>query len=653
MRKLLLTCALGISTLMFFTGCDQLKNVTDATNDNTAPEAYITAPQSVGIGETANLDGSNSSDPDGDAITYNWTFVEKPTNSQTTILNATDAQASFVPDARGTYKIQLTVSDGNDDGVASASVSANVPEIQSINQNTILDDIFDDPSEPDYRVTGTVNINAQLTIQPGVHIMFESGTSMDIESEGSLIAIGSATDSIRFSGEQATPGFWDGLYVNSNNPNNEISYCVVEYGGGYYGNIYITNDSQIKINHSASRYSGGTGLFAADNAKLPGFESNLFAQNAGAAIHVPARLVGSLDAGSVYSAGNTNNYIEVAAVSVQTDQTWPATDAPYMFKANDTNVSSVITIQAGATLMFASGAGLDIESGGQLIAVGTPTDSITFTGAQRTPGYWQAIYINSNNPGNELTYCNIEYAGGYYGNIYVTNTGQLKMTHSTSQYSSGDGLVANTNSKLPTFSTNAFLGNEGAAILIPAQLIGSIDGASTYLGGNAHDYIDVDATAVITQQTWPATDAPYRFQANDTNVGAQVTIEPGATLLFDSDAGLDIESGGALIAVGTVTDSITFTGEIPTAGYWQAVYINSNNPLNELSYCNIGFAGQYYADVYIASDSQLKLNHSTIHNSSGYGLYLASSSSAVDPADPVNDGNNVFYNNASGDIRTP
>jgi len=652
MRKFLLTCALGISTFILFTGCDQILNVTDAAKDNNAPEAHITAPQSIGIGETAALDGSYSSDPDGDAITYNWTFIEKPANSQTTISNPTDVQASFVPDARGSYKVQLTVSDGNDDGVASATISANVPEIKTINQNTVLDDIFADPSEPDYRVTGTVNVNAQLTIQPGVHIMFESNTSLDIESEGSIIAVGSATDSIRFSGEQATPGFWDGLYVNSNNPNNEISYCVVEYGGDYYANIYITNNSQLQINHTTSRFSSASGLYAQDNAKLPGFESNVFAHNVDAAIHIPARLIGSLDAGSVYSANNSNNIIDVSPTTVTTDQTWPAIDVPYQFQKYDTNIEATVTIQPGAVIQFASDAGMDVESGGKIVAVGTVTDSITFAGALKTPGYWKGLSVFSNDPGNELTYCNITDGGGYYANIYISNSGQLRMTHSSSRNSSGDGLYAQSDAKFPVFSNNHFSGNEAAAIQIPARLIGSIDGASTYLGGNNNDYIDVMATTVTSDQTWPATDAPYRFQTYDTNIEAEVTIGAGATLMFQDGAGLDVESGGTLRAIGTVADSITFTGEVETPGYWQALYINSVDPQNELSYCNVGFAGNYYGNVVVSSGSQLALNHSTIHNSSGYGLYL-NNNSTIDPADPVNDGNNVFYNNASGDMRTP
>lgn len=650
MRKLVMTCVLGISVLAMLTGCDQLTSVTNS--NNTAPDAVIDAPTSVGIGETATLDGSGSSDAEGDNLTYSWEFTEKPAGSQTTITNPTNVQASFVPDARGNYKVQLTVSDGKDDGVALATISANVPEINTINQNTVLANVFTDPAEADYRVTGSVGVNAQLTIQPGVKIEFASGASLDVGSAGSLVAVGTQSDSIVFSGEQATPGFWDGLYINSNNPANELTYCVVEYGGDYYSNIYITNGSQLKVTHTTSRYSSGTGLHGSSDSKLPGFAVNRFAHNSGAAIDIPARLIGSIDAASVYSAGNAKNYIDVTPTNVTTEQTWPATDAPYRLQANTTDIEEKVTIQPGATLMFDSGADLSIGSSGQLVAVGTPTDSITFTGELKTEGYWDAIYVNSNNPGNELTYCNIKYAGNYYANIYITGNGQLKMTHSTSSYSSGDGLYAANDAKLPAFSNNKFANNQAAALQIPARLVGSIDGASNYLGNNSHDYIDVKPTSVNTAQTWPATDAPYRFQANSTDVEAQITIEPGATLMFADNAGLDIGSSGSLIAVGTSTDSITFTGEVQTAGYWDAVWVNSNNPSNELSYCNVGFAGNYYSNVFLTGSGQLKLNHSTIHNSSGYGVYL-SNGSVITPTNPETDGSNVFYNNASGNVHAP
>jgi hypothetical protein len=60
------------------------------------------------------LDGHLSSDLDGQALTYEWTLLSKPTNSQAQQPTYTSSSpyASFTPDIDGDYKIQLRVSDG-------------------------------------------------------------------------------------------------------------------------------------------------------------------------------------------------------------------------------------------------------------------------------------------------------------------------------------------------------------------------------------------------------------------------------------------------------------------------------------------------------------------------------------------------------------
>ncbi len=63
------------------------------------------------------VDGSKSHDPGGQLIAFHWTIAEAPSGSSAT-LDAFDPAPLFVPDLRGTYLLQLVVS--NQDGTASA-----------------------------------------------------------------------------------------------------------------------------------------------------------------------------------------------------------------------------------------------------------------------------------------------------------------------------------------------------------------------------------------------------------------------------------------------------------------------------------------------------------------------------------------------------
>lgn len=95
-------------------------NVTVASN--TSPIANAGSDQTVSTGTTVTLNGSNSSDPDGDTLTYLWDITIKPTGSIASVADATSANASFLPDVDGTYTVQLLVNDGTVDSPADTLV---------------------------------------------------------------------------------------------------------------------------------------------------------------------------------------------------------------------------------------------------------------------------------------------------------------------------------------------------------------------------------------------------------------------------------------------------------------------------------------------------------------------------------------------------
>jgi hypothetical protein len=84
----------------------------NATNANVKPVADAGADQSVIEGDTVPLDGSASSDPDGDTLTYEWRFVSTPGGSAATLSDATAVAPDFTADLEGTYVLALVVNDG-------------------------------------------------------------------------------------------------------------------------------------------------------------------------------------------------------------------------------------------------------------------------------------------------------------------------------------------------------------------------------------------------------------------------------------------------------------------------------------------------------------------------------------------------------------
>ena len=113
---------------------------------NTAPVAVAGEDRAILAKLLVQLDGSNSSDIDGDVLSYRWTFNAKPQNSAATLSDNSIVNPTFIADLRGTYLLSLVVNDGQIDSeidsISLASINsapvANAGPDQTVKTATVV-----------------------------------------------------------------------------------------------------------------------------------------------------------------------------------------------------------------------------------------------------------------------------------------------------------------------------------------------------------------------------------------------------------------------------------------------------------------------------------------------------------------------------------
>jgi hypothetical protein len=108
----------------------------------------------------------------------------------------------------------------------------------------------------------------------------------------------------------------------------------------------------------------------------------------------------------------------------------------------------------------------------------------------------------------------------------------------------------------------------------------------------------------------------------------KLIIKPGCVVKFADGAGFEVGHGsaGELSAVGTADSMITFTSNngTPNPGDWSGFdFYDQTRTSSQISYCDIDY-GCYpnYAAVNVEGDQHFGIDHTTIHNSSKWGIWF-------------------------------
>lgn len=667
------TPILGLITAfaLLLAGCDSGgSNPPPETNE--APTANATASVTmVEAGETVQLDGTGSSDPDGDALTYSWS-LDGPDGSTAALSDGSTADPTFVADVEGEYVATLSVSDGQADDADEVAITASPCPPQMIDSNITSDQTFPDvcfaEDRFDYVVSGMPDVEAVATFEAGVRVGFEEEAGFRVNDGGAILAQGTQDAPILMTGLEKTPGFWRGLYFRADNPTSELNYVIGDYGGHIWGGvdeaatIVVGNDAQLSLTHSTIRNSSGSGVYLEPRARLTEFGNNTFEENATHSVFIPDVQMGSTDTASsygadvlVYATVGIDREMDVSPLSVD------GITGPDYWLRGFFEVNAPVTLEPGVYIRMGENAAMRINDGGALIAEGTEERKIWIGAPVGSP--WRGILFRADDLESRLNWVEVRTAGSealieHGGNdvaatLLVESDARLSLENSTIGGFSY-GLFLKPRAKLTAFRNNAFDNGGDAAMYIPDRQMGVIS-EDTDISHDPGRYVRVYATIGVDD---PMTISPIqggtykaRYRVHGiVNVNASVTVEPRALLEFEEGAGVRVNDGGALIAQGTEDEKIVMTGVEEVPGFWRGILFRADDKSSELSNVTISDGGREAwggadepANITM-EDTRLSVTNSTIRRSGGWGVWLDT------PKADFANVSNTFEGNAKGSV---
>ncbi|GMW01361.1 MAG: hypothetical protein AMXMBFR84_24980 [Candidatus Hydrogenedentota bacterium] len=138
------------------------------TND--PPQANAGGDQTLFQFEEVQLDGTGSSDPNSDPLTFAWTIVSQPIGSVTTLQNPTSSTPTFIPDVAGNYTIGLIVNDGQPAAkVASTQDTVTITASEPVLPLFVCHDFdFFDQGPSDEEINDGMTFPNELPQMPGI-----------------------------------------------------------------------------------------------------------------------------------------------------------------------------------------------------------------------------------------------------------------------------------------------------------------------------------------------------------------------------------------------------------------------------------------------------------------------------------------------------
>ena len=460
-----------LASFLFFTSCEK-----DDSEPEGAQPTLELGDDIVGMTEETYPINITASDPDGNDLTLTWTVIESPDGSTPEIKETGQTSLTFTTDIAGKYKVEITVSNGqgkSDTEILILYIGGKLPT--SITSSTDYPNLFDNEDYPDYYAPKSIEINAGVTLEPGVVI--ESGSDVRfrfIGNDAFLSAEGTASKNIIFRGMDKVRGSWKNLHLASNNVNNRLDFVQILYAGsseqsGQKTALFVQNDKEtrISIKNTTIKYSDGYGLYVnGDAGNITEFSNNNFSDNTAAPIRFGAMNTYVLDKNSTFE----NNGIQAIELEAGTTTDFIISGTvvnaglPYHVYSSF-HLKADIIFESGVICRFDKGMSMRINADASIIANAT-SDPIIFEGLLAAQGAWVGITIESPSPLNHMDGVIVRHGGdinGLQGNIHLfgsTPGSQLTIVNSIISDSETWGIHSAPGDANLTQSNNEFYNNK-------------------------------------------------------------------------------------------------------------------------------------------------------------------------------------------------
>jgi hypothetical protein len=514
----------------------------------------------------------------------------------------------------------------------------------------------------DYIVTCVMNVTGNVLVGSGVIIAFEENGGLGVYDNGSFWAAGTAEEPVALVGTSAVAGWWRGIHIESNLQQNRLEHVRIEDAGSGY--VYCCNEEasilskngRMTLLDATIRNGAGYGVIALEAGSFDDYRNARITSHAMAPLKVALNRLDELDGlGSDYS-GNDEDFIELDGTRVNAPLRLRRQSAPYLWVNSVMDVTAALTIDSGVEIAFKENTGIGVYDAGSLAVDGASGQPVVFRGTEASRGWWRGVHVETDDPGNRLSFLWMRNAGSNY--VYCCNeaaslffkSGRMPVKDTVVVDGAGYGIYAGDAFSFGGFERNTITRHTEAPLSLAVELVDELDGTASAIFDNDVEHILIRDSRADKPITWPKADVPYFVEDGAVlDLTAPMNILAGTEIVFGANSGLGVYDSGTFSVAGTSGEKVIFRGMLNAQGYWRGIHSETNSPANVITHAEIRNAGSDY--VYCCNpvgsifvpNGQMTVENSAITDSGGCGF-------AYDSAATVTESSNTFSNNALGNV---